>query len=163
MWITYRYGRWDYAWLSYSASLTATLKTKPDEKSPTATSTQMKSGYGLNASVSAQVRSSAPNSHITGLQNVVTYFPEFDYKTYWRLLKRLNTGLSSSFEFQKNKYSTYGQSCHFSPVWFPDGRYAAYAEALDVWTPAGMMQINLTDDIVIRDSLFSDWHTRPVK
>lgn len=157
------HGWWDYSWLSYSASLSATFQTKPDEKAPTASGKTMKSGYGLNAGVSAQVRSSAPSSHITGLQNVVTYFPEFEYATYWRLLKRLNTGLSSSFEFQKNKYSTYGQSVHFSPVWFPDGRYTTYAECLDAWTPAGMMQRNLTDDLTIRDSLFDDWHIRPVK
>ncbi len=111
------HGWWEYTWIPYSASLTATFKTQPDEKSPTASGRQMKSGYGLNASVSAQVRSTAPNSHITGLQNVVAYFPEFNYATYWRLLKRLNTGLSSSFEFQKNKYSTYGRPSHFSPVW----------------------------------------------
>lgn len=157
------HGWWDYAWLSYSASLTATLQTKPDEKSPTASGKRMKSGYGLNANVSAQLRSSAPSGHITGAQNVVAYFPEFEYKTYWRLLKRLNTGYSSTFEFQKNKYSTYGQSVHFSPVWFPDGRYTTYTEVLDAWTPAGMLQINLTDNLTIRDSLFSDWHIRPVR
>lgn len=156
-------GWWEYAWLSYSASLTAELRTKPDEKSPTASGKTMKSGYGLNADGSAQVRSSAPSSHITGVQNVVAYFPEFNYSTYWRLLKRLNNGYSSTFAFQKNKYSTYGQSCHFSPVWFPDGRYTTYAEYLDAWTPAGMLQINLTDDLTIRDSLFSDWHIRPVR
>lgn len=157
------HGWWEYEWISYSASLTATFKTQPDEKSPTASGTQMKSGYGLNASVSAQVRSTAPSSHITGLQNVVAYFPEFNYTTYWRLLKRLNTGLSSNFEFQKNKYSTYGQSVHFTPVWFPDGRYTTYAECIDAWTPAGMLQINLTSDINLRGSLFDDWHIRPLK
>lgn len=156
-------GWWEYAWLSYSASLTAELRTKPDDKSPTASGKIMKSGYGLNADGSAQVRSSAPSSHITGVQNVVAYFPEFNYSTYWRLLKRLNTGYSSTFAFQKNKYSTYGQSCHFSPVWFPDGRYTTYAEYLDAWTPAGMLQINLTDDLTIRGSLFDDWHIRPLK
>lgn len=156
-------GWFEYAWLSYSASLTANLTTKPDAKVPTASGKTMKSGYGLNASISAQVRSSAPSSHITGMQNVVAYFPEFNYMTYWRLLKRLNTGYSSTFEFQKNKYSTYGQSVHFSPVWFPDGRYTTYTECLDGWTPAGMLQINLTDDLTIRESLFSDWHIRPVK
>ena len=156
-------GWFEYAWLSYSASLTAKLNTKPDEKVPTASGKTMKSGYGLNADVSAQVRSSAPSSHITGVQNVVAYFPEFNYSTYWRLLKRLNTGYSSTFEFQKNKYSTYGQSCHFTPVWFPDGRYTTYTECFDAWTPAGMLQINLTDDLTIRDSLFSDWHIRPIK
>lgn len=157
------HGWWEYEWIPYSASLTATFQTKPDEKNPTATGKQMKSGYGLNASVSAQVRSNAPNSQITGLQNVVAYFPEFNYVTYWRLLKRLNTGLSSSFEFQKNKYSTYGQSAHFSPVWFPDGRYTTYAECIDAWTPAGMLQINLTDDLTIRGSLFDDWHIGPAR
>jgi hypothetical protein len=156
-------GWFEYAWLSYSASLNASLTTKPDEKVPTASGKTMKSGYGLNANVSAQVRSSAPSSHITGMQNVVAYFPEFNYTTYWRLLKRLNTGYSSTFEFQTNKYSTYGQSVHFSPVWYPDGRYTTYTECLDGWTPAGMLQINLTDDLTIRESLFSDWHIRPIK
>ena len=156
-------GWFEYAWLSYSASLTASLNTKPDEKVPTASGKTMKSGYGLNANVSAQVRSSAPSSHITGVQNVVAYFPEFNYTTYWRLLKRLNTGYSSTFEFQRNKYSTYGQPVHFSPVWFPDGRYTTYTECLDAWTPAGMLQINLKDDLTIRESLFSDWHIRSIK
>ena len=156
-------GWFEYAWLSYSASLTANLTTKPDGKVPTASGKTMKSGYGLNASVLAQVRSSAPSGHITGVQNVVAYFPEFEYRTYWRPLKRLNTGYSSTFKFQKNKYSTYGQTCHFSPVWFPDGRYTTYTECLDAWTPAGMLQINLTDDLTIRESLFSDWHIRPIK
>ncbi len=156
-------GWFEYAWLSYSASLTANLTTKPDEKVPTASGKAMKSGYGLNASVSAQVRSSAPSSHITEVQNVVAYFPEFNYSTYWWLLQRLNTGYSSTFEFQKNKYSTYGQPVHFSPVWYPDGRYTTYAECLDAWTPAGMLQINLMDDLTIRESLFSDWHIRPIK
>lgn len=81
----------------------------------------------------------ASGSHITGMQNVVIYFPEFEYATYWRLLKRLNTGLSSTFEFQTNKYSTYNRPAHFSPVWFPDGRYTAYGECLDAWTPADML------------------------
>lgn len=129
-------GWWEYSWLSYSANLIAELQTKPDIKSPTASDKTMKSGYGLNADVSAQVRSSAPSSQITGAQNVVTYFPEFKYTNYWRLLKRLNTGYSSTFEFQKNEYSTYGRPCHFSPVWFPDGRYTTYAECIDAWTRA---------------------------
>ena len=154
------HGYWEYEWLSYSASLSAALKTAPDEKSPTAVGKTMKSGYGINANVSAQVRSSAPSSHITGVQNVVAYFPEFNYTTYWRLLQRLNTGYSGTFEFQKNVYSTYNRPVHFSPVWFPDGRYTTYVNCLDAWTPAGMLQVHLTDDITIRDSLFDDWNIR---
>ena len=156
-------GWYEYAWLSYSASLSATLQTTPDAKSPTASGKTMKSGYGLDAHVSAQIQSSAPSSQITGAQNVVVYFPEFNYSTYWRLLQRLTTGFSSTFEFQKNKYSTYGQPCHFTPVWFPDGQYKTYAECMDAWTPAGMLQINLTDSLTIRGSVFDDWAIHPVK
>lgn len=156
-------GWWQYQWIPYHASLTAAFQTKPDEKSPTASGKQMKSGYGLNASVSAQVRSNAPSSQITGIQNAVAYFPEFNYKTYWRLLKRLDTGLSSSFEFQKNKYSTYGRPVHFTPPYFPDGRYTTYVECTDAWTPAGMLHVSMTDDLTIRDSVFSDWHIGPAK
>jgi len=135
---------------------------KPDEKSPTATAAMMKSGYGFNMDASASMYSNAPSSHITGAQNVVSYFPEFNYETYWRLLDRISGGFNSTFEFRKNIYSTYYRRVHFSPVWFPDGQYTAYAEILDAWTPAGMLQINPTASLTIDDNLFSDWHVRPV-
>lgn len=157
------HGWWEYAWKSYSASLSAVFATKPDAKNPTASGKTMKSGYGLNVDVSARVSSSAPSGHITGAQNVVAYFPEFDYGEYWRLLKRKNIGYSSSFEFQVNPYSTYGRPVHFSPVWYPNGGYATYVEVLDAWTPAGMLQINLTDTLTVNGSLYDDWHIRPMK
>ena len=150
-------GWYDFFRDNYSASMTATTRIEPDEKVPTAAGNTMKSGYGVSNTVTATVSTSAPMSHYTYGQTAVSYFPEFNYTTYWRLLKRLNTGLSSSFEFQKNKYSTYGRPSHFSPVWFPDGRYTTYVECIDTWTPAGMLQINLTDDLTIRGSVFDDW------
>lgn len=156
-------GWWVYTWKSYSASLSAALSVEPDEKDPTASGRVMKSGYGLGARVSATVSSSAPSSHITGAQNVVAYFPEFDYGDYWRLLERLDTGYSSTYGFQANQYSTYGRRVHFSPVWFPDGDYVPYVEVLDAWTPAGMLQVNLTDTLAVNGSLFDDWHIRPVQ
>ncbi len=157
------HGWWEYAWKSYSASLSAAFATKPDTKNPTASGKAMKSGYGLNAEAYARVSSSAPSGHITGAQNVVAYFPEFGYGEYWRLLERRDIGYSSSFEFQANPYSTYGRPVHFCPVWYPDGRYTTYVEVLDAWTPAGMLQMNLTDTLTVRGSLYNDWHIRPVK
>lgn len=157
------HGWWEYEWKPYSASLSAAFSTKPDAKNPTASGKTMKSGYGLNAEAYARVSSSAPSGHITGAQNVVAYFPEFDYGEYWRLLERKDLGYSSTFEFQVNSYSTYGRPVHFSPVWYPDGQYTTYVEVLDAWTPAGMLQINLTDTLTVRGSLYDDWHIRPVK
>jgi len=155
------HGWYKYEWIPYWASLSATVTIKPDEKSPTATANSMKSGYGFNMNTSTSISSNAPSSHITGAQNVVAYFPEFYYQTWWRLLARVNTGYNASFEFKKNIYSTYYRPVHFSPVWFPDGQYAAYAEIMDAWTPAGMLQVNRTAVLTINGNLFSDWHVRP--
>ena len=139
------------------------MSIKPDEKAPTASGKTMKSGYGFNMEATGRLRSSAPSSHLTPLQNVIAYFPEFNYQTYCRLLERMSSGYTSTYEFKRNEYSTYNQRSHFTPVWFPDGRYVAYAQVLDAWTPAGMLQINLTDTITIRDNLFSDWHIGPIR
>lgn len=160
-------GEWEdkgwyvYEWTAYSATLSATMQIQPDEKNPTANGRTMKSGYGINMEVSAQMRSSAPSSHITHVQTCISYFPEFQYTDYWRLLERITSGYSAVFQFQKNEYSTYNRRVHFSTVWYPDGSYTVYGQVIDAWTPAGMLQINLTDSLTVYDNLFSDWHIRP--
>ncbi len=154
-------GWYDFYTNVYEANLTATSKTKPDIKSPTAAYKNMKSGYGINNVVQTNLLSSAPTSHITGAQTGVSYFPEFEYKTYWRLLQCTQSGYYAQFEFKSNPYSTYGQKCHFTPVWYPNGQYQVYTHVLDAWTPAGMLSINLNDYVNISGSLYDDWHIAP--
>ena len=120
----------------------------------------MKSGYGVNQVVTARV-SSSQRSATTALQNAVSYFPEFNYTTYWRLLDRLSSGRTARFQFAENIYSTYKQRVHFSPVWFPDGSYTVNTHVMDIWTPAGMLCANLTDSVTISGSLYDDWHIAP--
>lgn len=118
--------------------------------------------YGINMTATADMRSGAPASHITQVQTCVAYFPEFHYTDYWRLLEPTTPGYSAQFEFQRNEYSTYNRRTHFTPVWFPDGSYTVYAQIIDAWTPAGMLQMHLNDTLTIHDNLFSDWHVRPL-
>ena len=151
-------GWYDYFRDNYSASMTATTRIEPDEKVPTASGDLMKSGYGVTNTVTATVSTSAPLSHYTYGQTAVSYFPEFGYGTYWRLLERLTSGTTARFQFAKNIYSTYNQRVHFSPVWFPDGSYTVNTHVMDIWTPAGMLAMNLTDDVTISGSLYDDWH-----
>lgn len=95
----------------------------PDTMNPTASGTTMKSGYGINEVVTARV-SSSQRSATTALQNAVSYFPEFNYDSFWRLLDRVSISSSSSrLEFQTNEYSTYNRRTHFTPIWYPDGAY----------------------------------------
>lgn len=154
-------GWYDFFRDNYSASMTATTRVEPDEKVPTAAGNTMKSGYGVSNTVTATVSTSAPMSHYTYGQTAVSYFPEFNYTTYWRLLDRLSSGKTARFQFAENIYSTYKQRVHFSPVWFPDGRYTANTHVMDIWTPAGMLCANLTDSVTISGSLYDDWHIAP--
>ena len=154
-------GWYDFFRDNYSASMTATTRIEPDEKVPTAAGDTMKSGYGVSNTVTATVSTSAPMSHYTYGQTAVSYFPEFNYTTFWRLLDRLSSGRTARFQFAENIYSTYKQRVHFSPVWFPDGSYTVNTHVMDIWTPAGMLCANLTDSVTISGSLYDDWHIAP--
>jgi hypothetical protein len=154
------HGWWEFDYNSYSANLTATMTVTPDSKDPTATTETLKSGYGIQESVAASI-STNQGAAVTAAQNAVTYFPEFGYQSYWRLLDLTVTGKRSSFAFKQNHYSTYNRRTHFTPIWFPNGAYTPYTRLLDCWTPAGMLSMNLTDSLNISGNLWSDWHIAP--
>ena len=153
-------GSWcDHGWYEfdldrYSASLTASMSVKCDDKNPTASGRVMKSGYGINQTVTGST-SSNQSTAVTQPQNAVSYFPEFRYESYWRLLERMGAG---RFEFQKNKFSTYKNRTHFTPIWIKDGSYTVNTWLIDSWTPEGMLSANLTDSLTIRGTLWDDWH-----
>lgn len=153
------HGWWEFDLDRYSASLSASMSVKCDDKNPTASGRTMKSGYGISQTVTGSV-SSSQSSAVTQPQNAVSYFPEFRYETYWRLLERMGGG---RFEFQKNRFSTYKNRTHFSPIWMPDGPYTVNTWLIDAWTPDGMLSANLTDSLTIRGNLWQDWHAGPIK
>lgn len=154
-------GDWKYRWISYNANLSANINVQPDSKVPTALSKTIKSGYGVNVNVSTNLSSNAPSSAITGAQNVISYYPEFNYQNYNRILEKMSAGYSASFKLESNKYSTYNQRVHFTPIWYPDGTYNVYSQVIDTWTPDGMLSINLNDYVNIKGSLYDDWHIAP--
>lgn len=153
------HGWWEFDLNRYSASLFASMSIKCDDKNPTASGRIMKSGYGVNQTVNGSV-SSNQSTAVTQPQNAVSYFPEFCYKTHWRLLERMDSG---RFEFHENYYSTYKNRTHFTPIWMPDGSYTVNTWLIDGWTPEGMLSTNLTDSLTIRGSLWDDWHVSAKK
>lgn len=155
-------GWWEFDLDQYAASLSGSMMLKTDEKSPTATASTIKSGYGVNISVEAGANTSQ-SSATTPPQNAVSYFPEFYYETYWRLLERTRSGYNAAFEFKTNHYSTYNRRTHFTPIWMPDGGYQVYTYLIDCWTPDGMLSMNLTGSVQIAGDLWDDWHIAPQK
>lgn len=154
------HGWWEFDLDQYHASLSAGMRITTDEKSPTASGRSMKSGYGFQERVTSSV-STDQSASVTAAQNAVTYFPEFGYDRYWRLLERMGGGYQMSHEFKPNEYSTYNRRTHFTPIWYPDGSYTPYTWLMDCWTPAGMLSVNLTDSLTINGNLWSDWHIAP--
>lgn len=156
-------GDWEYYWTSYYASLAATMSVQPDAKVPTAAGKTMKSGYGINLNVKTTFYSDAPSLAVTGAQNVLSYYPEFNYETYLRLSDMVTGGYNAEFKLKPNEYSTYGRRVHFTPLWFPDARYEPYAMVIDAWTPDGMLSCNLSDYVNIQGNLYDDWHIGPLR
>ena len=154
------HGWWEFDLDRYSASLSASMRIAPDEKAPTASGRTLKSGYGINEKVTTRVTTNQ-SSAVTAAQNAVTYFPEFQYQGFWRLLDRMGGGYSMVHEFKENRYSTYNRRTHFTPIWYPDGSYTPYTWLIDCWTPAGMLSMNLTDSVTVSGNLWSDWHIAP--
>lgn len=156
------HGWWEFNLDQYNARLSADMRITNDSKNPTASGSTFKSGYGINQLVTANVRNNQ-SSAITYPQNAISYFPEFRYETYWRLLDCTSSGSNARFEFKKNKYSTYKNRTHFTPIWMPDGAYTVNTWIIDSWTPDGMLSMNLTDSLTIRGNLWQDWHIAPLK
>ena len=153
-------GWYDFTSTAYSASLDGNMEIHPDDIVPTAVGDTMKSGYGIKEAAFANFSSNAPGSHYAPVQTAVSYFPEFSYETYWRLLEK-NGGNSASFTFKPNEYSTYGRKVHFTPVWYPDNTaYTVYTYIIDAWTPSGMLSLNVNDSIQIEGSLYDDWYSK---
>ncbi len=155
------HGWWEFDLDQYTARLSSDMSIKNDDKNPTASGCTFKSGYGINQTVTANV-SSNQSSAITYAQNAVSYFPEFRYETYWRLLERVSGGSNARFEFKKNNYSTYKNRTHFTPIWMPDGAYIVNTWLIDAWTPDGMLSMSLTDTLTIKGNLWQDWHIAPL-
>ena len=124
------HGWWEFDYNGYSASLVGSMKITPDEKSPTATASTLKSGYGVQEKVTAKVTTNQ-SAAVTAAQNAVTYFPEFGYENYWRLLEAEISGRSTTFQFKANPYSTYNRRTHFTPIWYPDGSYTPKMKCSD--------------------------------
>lgn len=113
-------------------------------------------------SINGSVTSNADYTDFTNIGNTISYFPEFGYTYYCRLLEPMSSGLSGYFEFYNNKYSTFNERLYFTPVWFQDGAYTPIAVIRDAWTPAGELKVQLADTIIISGSVYDDWHVKPV-
>lgn len=156
-------GSWEYQEVEHKAGLNTILNVQPDERVKTAFGKEMKSGYGFNATVTAKHGSTTPDA-VVAPQTVVSYFPEFQYEGYWRIMERLQTSERQSiFQFAKNPYSQAENRVHFTPLWYPDNtKYTLWTTVRDMWTPVGELKQACTDELHIDGNVYDDWYIREV-
>lgn len=142
----------------FYAELSSNVTLKAHERCETASidKKEMKSGYGTDIDVYSVVDSNS--NEITTAQTAFAFFPEFNYANYWRILdKSYPNGYTARFFYKKNQYSLFGSRTHFTPIWFPDGKYWVAVRASDAWTPAGELSLSSAGAMNIKGNLQEDY------
>ena len=160
VWYTYTAentgGKWQYTEHENKASLNCMLQIQPDERVPLTDGSDIKSGYGINENLTTIYKSTGD---IIAPQTVVSFYPEFNYKTYWNILEPIVQSTTQSvFSLPVNTFSFVDARVHFLPLWYPDGGYKTYTTVRDTWTPVGELKQSVTDVIDISGTVYDDWY-----
>ena len=119
----------------------------------------IKSGYGFSLSAGDEKVYYAENeipkdNMITDCQYVSALFPEYKYI--------LSAGKSETLEKQNGLWqfrkSENKEAVHYTPIYYPDGKYTVLIQKSDFWTPSGMVTSKSTSKMNIEDSVYSDWY-----
>lgn len=138
----------------------------------------MKSGYGFTVEttnvVPYEVHGATlpdPNSY-TLEQYCYALFPEFEYELNYQKDYELVCGTSTLepkesggfqlYEFcvkdKKGNDKNYGR-VHWTPIWYPDGRYYVKVVQQDIWTPVGAVETTtISNSLQIEGNMYDDWY-----
>lgn len=163
-WWEWTYSSGAFKKVSYAVGIADSSATLTPETGSTAvkngSSWTMKSGYGLSLALTNNNKSvsgyTMPSSAAyTKPQFAYALMPEFDYSTKNGEYRTLDL-VSSEWKFRPN--GTYGR-IHFTPIWYPNGKYIMSVTQSDCWTPAGMItRTTNTNTINISESAYDDWY-----
>lgn len=131
----------------------------------------MKSGYGVEIGYSTGYYMNYPStpggSYSTLLADMYTVpqyaymiWPEFQYSEEDGCISTLEWVASApeGDRWKLYEFMDYGR-VHWTPIWFPDGDYIAYACYSDLWTPMGMITVcSQSNKIIIDGNMYDDWY-----
>lgn len=172
----------DWGWVEWTEVIhtallnVSNINLKRSEHSPNTNNSDysIKSGYGIELDLDTEIKNEAGgftkeinsnNNEIIPPQFVETYLPEYKYEDYEIISKKNldeNWTSKNHFTFPINPYSQFEQNCHFTPIWYPDGKYVIGIRVSQCWTPAGMLYKCIYDtSINIKGNVYDDWHIAP--
>lgn len=123
----------------------------------------MKSGYGVWLETANNISTVSgyliPSSNdVTKAQYVYALFPEYNYQ-YGANLSHTLYQSEGIWYFNVPNSAKTNLEYHFTPLYYPDGKYVVKVIKSDVWTPAGMLQAaETTKPITISGNAYDDWY-----
>ena len=133
----------------------------PDERSNSVFSGgywTMKSGYGV------WLKASNIPCYVSGylMPDTDAYTaPQFAYAAYPEFGYKYGANVCTTLFLQDDTwyFSDPAQhQYHYTPIYFPDGKYVVKIVLSDMWTPAGMVEVTATTTAIhIKDSAYDDW------
>ena len=62
--------------------------------------------------------------------------------------------MTKTWQLAINPLSNVGSRLHYTPLWYPDGSYIAWAQAFYAWSPIGQMYEHKTDTLTIEGDMY---------
>jgi subtilase family serine protease len=154
-----------YVTKTFYARLTTALQILPDSRIAYADRPKtMESGFGFSAQCTTTLSTNYDHPEkLVGAQMVWVRYPESAYGqlSSWENVRddlQVNTGeagdMTITWRLALNPYSVTGSLLHYTPLWFPDGEYVAWAQAFYAWSPVGQLYEHKTDTLTILGDMY---------
>lgn len=154
-----------YVTKSYWARLTTTFRISPDSQIAYSDKPDvMESGFGVQAVCQTTLTTNYDHPEkLVGAQMVWVRYPESTYgqTAKWQnvrdgLVVKSGEAVEKviAWQYAVNAFSATGRQLHYTPLWFPDGAYTAWAQAFYAWSPVGQLYDNKTDDVTISGDMY---------
>jgi hypothetical protein len=164
-WQEVRLENGSYVTKTYYARLTTVFEILPDGRIANADSPQtMESGFGFSIQCSTVLTTNYDRpDKLVGTQMVWVRSPESAYGqlSAWQNVRDSLTvktgaagGTNVTWQLAVNPYSVTDSRLHYTPLWFPDGEYTAWAQAFYAWTPVGQLYEHKTDTLTIEGDMY---------
>ena len=151
------------------------LKRSKNSPNSNDSDTSIKSGYGIEFSIDTNIKYtnndikqnvSEAKDMVVPLQFMEVFLPEYNYEEYeittFNDLDENGYKEENIFTLPKNPYSQFEQNCHFTPIWFPDGKYVIGVKLNKCYCPGGELNICYDDIYInINGNAYDDWHIAP--
>ena len=164
-WQEVRLENGSYNTKTFYARLATTFSIAPDSRIAYADKPrQMESGFGLCVQCMTTLTTNYDHPEkLVGAQMVWVRYPESAYgqpsacqnvRDSLEVQTGASGGMVITWQLAVNPYSTTGSRLHYTPLWYPDGSYYAWAQAFYAWSPVGQMYEYKTDMLTIEGDMY---------